>query len=318
MCYYGNWFLEKIINFFILVILLCLVSSCGTVSNVSKTFTQESIIHSTNSIRFFEPHGAKTPIYISVLNFSTAPELLAHSYLINHIGNNNKYHIVGSPEEADLVIEVKVMAIMPIADETIEKLAKYWVYQSSTDHSVIDESGKLENNNTTFIIEEPGLLLITGPGKHEAKASPQVKTNSILGENRSDFVPGGIMGGSVAALLCFNPALISLGIAIGASTGSILQELTSNVYKISIIDVVVKEKIKNPTPNIIKTKYKNISSFSRNTIKEMYIENNSNDNTFIEHTARISAISGSMAIIPTKIYNLTNYAIVQTVLEILR
>ncbi len=312
------FFAHKLFFISLASLIILLISGCGTGTNLSKSLSNDNLIYTTNSINFFSKPKDKTSVYIKVINFSNSPYLVAQDYLINHINMDKKYVIVNSPQEAELILEIRVMTIIPVAEESIERITKYWAYKSITDHDIIDESNKLENNNANFLIEEPDITLITGNGKHSIRHSSNKNPNPILVKNQTDIAPGAVIGGSIGALLGFNPALISLGVVTGAGIGSALQHFTLISYKMAIIDIVIKEKIYNQPENLTKTKYKNISSLSKNTTKEMYIENNAGKNDFFEHNTRVSVIAGSMIIMPPKIYALINFAITQTISEILR
>jgi hypothetical protein len=112
--------------------------------------------------------------------------------------------------------------------------------------------------------------------------------------------------------------MISVGVVTGIGISNILQKLTEIEIDMAIIDVIIKEKISIIAPNTSATKYKNISSLSKNTVEEVYIDQNFNKEVFIEHGTRLSVVSQSMAIMPKKIYKLINFSIINVVEEILR
>ena len=312
-------FCYKYKNIFFAFIYVVL-SGCNSVSNISKTLNDYPIIHLTNNINFIQKDTQKNNIYIKVANLTAIPNLLAESSLIEHISSNPKYKMVNSQEKANIIVDIRIMNVMPITNETLDKISKYWIYKSITDNNIINNVTDLENNRTAFGIEDAGILVVSGEGKHNLKIGEHIsKDKSLISSvSQPDNIAGAILGGSSAAIIGLSPAMISVGAITGIGISNILQKLTEIEIDIAIIDIIIKEKISIIAPNTSNTKYKNISSLSKNTVEEVYIDQNFNKEVFIEHGARLSVVSQSMAIMPKKIYKLINFSIINVVDEILR
>ena len=296
------------------------LSGCSSISNISKTFNEYPIVHLTNNINFIQKDEKNNNIYIKVANLTAIPNLLAESSLIEHISSNPKYKIVNSQEQANIIVDIRIMNVIPITSETLDKISKYWIYKSITDNNVINNVADLENNRTAFGIDDAGILVVSGEGKHNLKIGEHITKNKTLITHISepDNIAGAIIGGSTAAIIGLSPAMISVGVVTGAGISNILQKLTEIETDIAIIDIVIKEKVSIVAPDTSTTKYKNISSLSKNTIEEVYIDQNFNKEVFIEHGTRLSVVSQSMTIMPKKIYKLINFSIINVVEEILR
>jgi len=301
-------------------VIYVVLSGCTSVSNISKTLNEYPIIHLTNNINFIQKDAKKNNIYIKVANLTAVPDLLAENLLINHISTNTKYKIVYSPEQADIVIDIRIMNVVPITGETLDKISKYWIYKSVTDNNIINNVADLENNRTAFGIDDAGILIASGEGKHNLKIGEHApKDKSLISSvSQPDTIAGAIFGGSTAAIIGLSPAMISVGAVTGIGISNVIQKLTEIEIDMAIIDIIIKEKISIIAPNTSATKYKNISSLSKNTVEEVYIDQNFNKEVFIEHGTRLSVVSQSMTIMPKKIYKLINFSIINVVEEILR
>jgi hypothetical protein len=156
--------------------------------------------------------------------------------------------------------------------------------------------------------------------KHNLKIGEHApKDKSLISSvSQPDTIAGAIFGGSTAAIIGLSPAMISVGAVTGIGISNVLQKLTEIEIDMAIIDIIIKEKISIIAPNTSSTKYKNISSLSKNTVEEVYIDQNFNKEVFIEHGTRLSVVSQSMTIMPKKIYKLINFSIINVVEEILR
>ncbi len=309
--------LYKFLKFGSCLLLLFILSNCTTASNITKTINQHPIVHLTNSINFVHKNTNNKNIYLKVSNFTSNPDLIAEEELILHFSKNNKYQVVKTIEEADLIIDIRIMSIMPITKETLEKINKYWIYQSVTDNGIVNNISDLDNSKTSFIMEDSGILVANGQNMH-TRLSPVINKNVVEKIAEPDILSGAIIGGTIAAFLSANPYLISVGFVTGAGIGGIIEDLTSIKNTISIVDIVIKEKVPIGIDNSSNIKYKNIFSLSKNIVSEIYIDKQVNKELLMEHSTRLSIISNNMKIMPNKIYKLTNNAIVKIVSEILR
>ena len=304
------------------LIVLFILCSCNTISNLSKMYNNHNIVYNTNNISLLQNRQATNNVYFKISNFSMSDEFFLEQYFLEHIKLNEKYNILSSPNNADIIVEIKIMTILPIDEKTVEKISKYWLYINATQSIIVDSPDKLEAN-TTFLIDDSEVLLATGKGKHDLKGSHDNVSRSTKKGNRlfdqfgNDVLPGAVLGASIMALFNFSPAAIGIATVTGAGLGMITQELTSFEYNIAIVNITIKEKIKNISNNVV-SKYKNVFSLSQSVIAEIYMDNiTKNQPVIFNHETKLFVLAGHMKIFPNKINNITAATVVRVVSEIL-
>lgn len=230
----------KIVTWWLTLSLL----SCKTIGNILTVKDNTPEVRVSSDIIINKKPG-KMKVMISIANFTGEGIFDQMKEGLDQKIGKDKYELVNSKEEADLVITVNIANFYKVNNITLGNIKKQWIYNDSAD-PIVPKDVK----QGTVNVAEKGVAFSNS--EHAGSFAPQVPNSSssrtsgdILDRvTESDFLAGMVLGGAVGFFVFGSSPLFAILFGLGgAGIGSIAEKFSETTNFLMKVNIDVAERV---------------------------------------------------------------------------